>query len=97
MSQLQGECQRAHPNCFAQPYALKGVYGHISSFEMSLHRRFAHAGKVASFVSADCPARGSLPGVTLPLVKTVLDYARLNGEAPDSVSGVASRQCKVSR
>jgi hypothetical protein len=57
--QLQGECQRAHPNCFAEPYALKGVYGHISKLELSLHRSFSHAGRRESFVSADCPAQGS--------------------------------------
>ena len=39
-------------------YTFKGVYGHISKFELSLHRRFRHEGKSESFVRAECPAGG---------------------------------------
>jgi hypothetical protein len=58
MSDIQGKCVRDHPNCFAQPYRLKGIYGHISHFKLSLHRLFSDGGERESFVSAECPARG---------------------------------------
>ena len=37
-------------------YRFNGIYGHISKFELSLHRRFRHKGKSESFVGAECPA-----------------------------------------
>jgi hypothetical protein len=84
MRRIQGECVKVHPNCFAQPYVLKGVYGHISSFELSLHRLFAHAGERESFVSADCPAPAKRPEATFPLTRASLEYAQKEGDAGGS-------------
>jgi hypothetical protein len=36
-------------------YRFSGIYGHISSFKLSLHRLFTRDRKHESFVSADCP------------------------------------------
>ena len=45
MRDIKGKCRRGYSGCFAQPYTFKGVYGHISRLEFSLHRRFTHAAK----------------------------------------------------
>ncbi len=44
--------------CFGSTYGFEGIYGHISKFELSLHRLFVNHGRRESFVNADCPARG---------------------------------------
>jgi len=85
---LQGIC--FHPNCFS-PYTLKGVYGQISMFELSLHRLFAHAGERNSFVSARCPATGRKPESTFPVTTVNLDYT-----SGDSLATRVNRKCKVS-
>jgi hypothetical protein len=91
MSHLQGECARAHPDCFEDPYTLKGVYGHISNFELSLHRLFAHNGKRVSFVSAECPLPANRSAARYPLAKVALDYS-----TGVKVSRVLTRRCRVS-
>jgi hypothetical protein len=90
MRHIAGICAPGHPNCFAQPYTLKGVYGHISNFEMSLHRIFAPAGKRSSFVSARCPASNKRPEAIFPLSQTSLYYA--GGE---SLTAAVHGECKV--
>lgn len=90
MRHIAGVCARNHPNCFAQPYTLKGVYGHISSFEMSLHRSFAQAGKRGSFVSARCPAPGKKPGAFFSFA-TSLRYA-----GGGLLTAAVNRRCRVS-
>jgi hypothetical protein len=69
-------------------YNFKGIYGRISSFELSLHRRFVYNGKKQSFVSAECLS--GVNGSQFPLMGLGLRYA--NGSV---VSGVAIRNCKV--
>lgn len=91
MRHIAGICARGHPNCFAQPYTLKGVYGHISNFEMSLHRIFAHTGKRGSFVSARCPVPGKRPEANFPLAQTSLHYAGGN-----SLTAAVNGKCRVS-
>jgi hypothetical protein len=93
MSQLQGECERTYPNCFAQPYSLKGVYGHISMLELSLKRRFVHAGKWESFLSADCPAGGH-QSVANSQFGVSLRYN--SGSSLGDESATVLRRCKVS-
>jgi hypothetical protein len=56
MARIQGECPTGNPYCSYSPHKLVGVYGHISSFEMSLHRVFRGEGGKASFLGAVCPA-----------------------------------------
>ncbi len=92
MRNIRGKCARGHPNCFSNPYTLKGIYGQISNFKLSLHRLFAHAGKQESFVSADCPAPGPLRNASLPLVKVDLNYA---GGA--TLSSQLVWRCRVSK
>jgi hypothetical protein len=91
MRKVAGVCGRGHPNCFAQPYALEGVYGHISNFEMSLHRTFVHAGRRDSFVSARCPALGKRREATFALTQTSLHYA-----GGGSLTATANGRCRVS-
>jgi hypothetical protein len=87
---IAGECARGHPNCFSQTYTYKGIYGHISKFELTLDRQFVHAGKRTSVVSADCPARAGSSSAIFPLVRVNLAYREAN-----SRSQVATRRCEV--
>jgi hypothetical protein len=94
MSNILGMCARGHPDCFAQPYRLKGIYGHISDFELSLHRIFVAAGKRTSFVSAYCPARGPLQIADLQFGVSV------RYKTPSTRGGEGTTQllrCKVAR
>jgi hypothetical protein len=88
---IAGECALGHPNCFSQTYTYKGIYGHISKLELTLGRRFVHASKTTSVVSADCPARNGSSSVSFPLVKVDLAY-------PDAISRsqVSTSRCEVS-
>ena len=88
---IAGICARGHSNCFSQTYTYKGIYGHISKFELTLHRQFVYRGERVSFVNAECPAPGRATSATFPLVKVNLAYS----EAVTR-SGVASRRCEVS-
>jgi hypothetical protein len=92
MQFIAGICQRGYSNCFSQTYTYKGVYGHISKFELTLDRQFVHAGKRTSVVSADCPARGRSSSAIFPLVKVNLSFPW----PIFSRSQVAARRCEVS-
>jgi hypothetical protein len=86
---IAGICARGHPNCFSQTYTYKGIYGHISKFELTVDRQFVHAGKRTSVVSADCPASGSSSSEAFPLVKVNLTYPA------GQLRGVATGRCEV--
>ncbi len=88
---VAGICARGHPNCFSQTYTYRGIYGHISKFDLTLDRQFVHAGKRTSVVSADCPASDGSSSAVFPLVKVNLAY-------PEAISRtqVATRRCEVS-
>ena len=88
---IAGICARGHQNCFSQTYTYKGIYGHISKFELTMDRRFVHVGKRTSVVSADCPASNGSSSVVFPLVKVNLAYREAI-----SRSQVATRRCEVS-
>jgi hypothetical protein len=66
---------------------------HISKLDLSLRRRFTHAGKSESFVSATCPARGRQSFASLQFgVSLRYDLgSSLGGE-----SATVLRRCKVS-
>lgn len=87
---IAGICARGHSNCFSQTYTYKGIYGHISKFDLTLDRRFVHAGNRTSVVSADCPARDGSSSAILPIVKVDLGYGAI------SRSQIATRRCEVS-
>jgi hypothetical protein len=89
---IEGICERGHPNCFSQTYTYKGIYGHISKFELTVDRQFVHAGKRTSVVSADCPASGSSSSAVFPLVSVNLTYSAYPAMLP---SQVATRRCEV--
>jgi hypothetical protein len=91
MQLIAGACAPGHPGCFSQTYTYKGIYGHISKFELTLDRQFVHAGKRISVVSADCPASDGSSSATFPLVKVDLAYSEAI-----SRSQVATRRCEVS-
>ncbi len=88
---IAGICVRGHPNCFSQTYTYKGIYGHISKFELTMDRQFVHVGKRTSVVSADCPASNGSSSVVFPLVKVNLAYREAI-----SRSQVVTRRCEVS-
>jgi hypothetical protein len=97
MRVIAGVCARGHPDCFAQPYSLTGIYGHISKLELSLHRTFAHAGRRTSFVVARCPLpRGPVPrnppGPTFPFLRVTAHYTE-QGEMESTESPVLRRAC----
>lgn len=92
MRRIAGICRRGHPNCFSQTYTYKGIYGHISKFELTLDRQFAHAGKRTSVVSADCPARKGSSSASYSFVKVDLAYPYPNAITR---SQVATRRCEV--
>jgi hypothetical protein len=87
MHVIQGIC--IHPHCFS-PYTLKGVYSRISKLELSLHRRFADAGRSDSFISAQCPAPGKRREATFPITKVSLDYA-----SGQSLAATVERRCRT--
>jgi hypothetical protein len=94
MRAIAGKCAPGHPNCFApSPYTLVGVYSHISSFSMSLHRLYQRRDKRESFVSAECPVPRSSSGLGFPLLRVRLKYDVLPGNG----EGVAARSCTVAR
>jgi len=72
---LHGICRTGFSNCFAQPYNLNGVYGRISSLQLTLHRSFAYDGQRASFAAAHCPHRASTSSNTFPLLRVTAHYA----------------------
>jgi hypothetical protein len=90
MQFIAGICARGYSNCFSQTYTYKGIYGHISKFELTLDRQFVHAGKRTSVVSADCPASGSSSSAVFPLVEVNVTYSEAR-----SLSQVATRRCEV--
>jgi hypothetical protein len=57
MRHIHGVCV-PQSACSASTYGFEGIYGHISNFELSLHRLFVNGGRRGSFVNTDCPARG---------------------------------------
>jgi hypothetical protein len=88
MRHLQGECAIGHPNCFGPTYGFEGIYGHISSFELSLHRLFTHNGKRESFISTTCDPAPY--GQGFPSAQVSLGYA-----SGAHLRGQTYWQCKV--
>jgi hypothetical protein len=92
MRLIEGICALGVPNCFSQTYTYKGIYGHISKFELTLDRQFVHAGRRTSLVTADCPAGGNSSSAIFPLLKVNLTFP----EPFFSRSQVATYRCEVS-
>jgi hypothetical protein len=57
------------------PETVRGVYSHISSFEMSLRREFVHHGEKVSLVNAVCTPPRGFSTVSFPLLQVNLGYA----------------------
>jgi len=87
---IAGICAPGHSNCFSQTYTFKGIYGHISKFELTLHRQFIHRGKRASLVNADCPASHGSSSMSFPLVEVNLAYPEATTR-----SQVVTGRCQV--
>lgn len=90
MRRIVGKCTASHPNCFAQPYTLKGVYGHISDFRMVLARDLSTGAGRRSFVEASCPAEPGHNDAVLAVMRATLTYA--DGSEGN---GVVPQFCKV--
>jgi hypothetical protein len=84
-----GTCAPGYPNCFSQPYAFSGIYGHISYFRLFLHRRYRAGGNGRSFVNASCPATERT--LQFPLENVGLHYA-----SGTELSAVVTGRCKPS-
>lgn len=93
MARLQGLCASSNPYCFYSPHKLVGIYGRISSFEISLHRTFRGEGGRASFVNAVCPAPRGFRQVNFRAMQLRLHY--LSGPPP--LSEALVRKCIPSR
>jgi hypothetical protein len=65
-------------------------YGYISSFSLSLGRRYESHGKQMSFASASCPAPKGFPGASFPFVRA--SYAFADGR---NLEATLNRDCKV--
>jgi hypothetical protein len=78
MTHLHGLCSRAHPNCFADPYGVSGIYTRIASMQLTL-RRVGRSG----FITGSCPVRSA---ATFRLEQTELHYVG-GSEASGSVDG----------
>jgi hypothetical protein len=50
-------------------------WAYLTSFEMTLHRIYRHAGKRRSFVSAACSAPAGFPGAVFPFAKATYGFA----------------------
>jgi len=73
ISTVKGVC--AHqPHCLGQPQELRGLFGHISQFALSLHRVFSRGGERRSVLSGSCPAFGGSRGALISFVQIGLDY-----------------------
>jgi hypothetical protein len=70
MSHLHGLCARGHPNCFADPYGVNGIYSRIASMQLTL-RRVGHS----AFISGSCPRRSVDSATSFMLEQFVLHYA----------------------
>jgi len=67
-------------------------YGYISSFDISLGRRYRYQGEKRSFVSASCPAPSGFTAAVFPLARA--SYVFENGTV---LSSLLERTCKVRR
>jgi hypothetical protein len=56
------------------PPALGGL-PHLASFQLNLFRRYRHAGKLRSFLSASCPAPSGFTGGFLTIAKATYSFA----------------------
>ena len=92
MHLVRGECKNNTPDCGYGGF--EGIYGHISNFELSLHRIFATPrSRRTSFVGADCPAPGHRASASYKFAKVSVTYAE-----PSSVGGesaVKPGSCRV--
>ncbi len=93
MAGLEGKCTTRNPYCFYSPHKLVGAYGRISSFEMSLHRRYRGVDERVSFVNAVCPAPRGFRQVNLRLVDVHLNYV----SGPPPLSDAVVGRCIASR
>jgi hypothetical protein len=91
MARLQGQCRSVRAGCLPPPYTLEGVYSHVSSLKMSLHRFVSRGGRRGSFVTARCPAPGRQPAAMLSLGRLSLSYA-----AGGALSAALLQRCAVS-
>jgi streptogramin lyase len=67
-------------------------WGNLTEVEMKLSRRYRHAGRPHSYISAGCPAPSGFPGAVFPLARTSFDFA--GGEV---LSSTLSRSCTARR
>jgi hypothetical protein len=86
ISTIRGVCVRQR-HCLGQPHALRGLFGHISEFALSLHRVFSRAGERRSVVSGRCPAFGGSRGALIPFVQVGLDYVAEGSRVVSVVNG----------
>lgn len=67
-------------------------WAHLTSFQMTLHRIYRHAGASRSFLSAACAAPAGFPGAVFPFAKATYGFG--NGR---HVRNTVVRSCRVRR
>jgi hypothetical protein len=65
-------------------------WGHLTHFDLALHRNFTYRGKQHSYLSAACPAPPGFPGATFPFARAAITFA--NGR---TLSSTLTRSCRV--
>jgi len=83
---VKGVCAQ-HPHCLGQSQALRGLFGRISRFALSLHRVFSRDGERRSVLSGHCPAFGGSRGALIPLVGMGLDYVDEGSQGVSVIDG----------
>jgi hypothetical protein len=78
------------PVLSAELPTIDGGYGHISSFDVSLGRKFQTGGRTHSFLSAACPAPSGLPGASFTFARASYSFA--DGT---SLNGTVQSHCEV--
>jgi len=57
---------------------LAGDLGYVTGIEFTLHRRYRHAGRMRSYLSASCPAPDGFPGAIYVFARGTFDFS--NGQ-----------------
>jgi hypothetical protein len=66
------------------------LWGHLTHFNLDLHRNFTYRGRRHSYLSAACAAPSGFPGATFPFARAAISFA--NGR---TLTSTLTRSCRV--
>lgn len=75
MRNRRGKCARGHPNCFADPYGVNGIYARVASMQLTLRGTLRSGGRRMAFATASCAPYSVDPEPSFPLERIELAYA----------------------